>query len=169
MNDRKVRVAILNVGDPEEDADRLTEALAVLHAELARGPFQEVDYHVSVSEQALLRAKLRVWSESEHSAADVILTCGGVGLAVRDRMPEATFEVTDRRLPGVSELIRLACVRHDPAVAFLRLEAGIRGQTVIINLPGEAERLKRCLPALLPQLPAVVRQLRAPATAEAGD
>ena len=75
MNRRQVRVAILNVGDPEEEGERMTAALATLHAGLERGPFHEVDYHVSPSEQALLRARLRIWSEAEHGAADVILTC----------------------------------------------------------------------------------------------
>ncbi len=164
MSERQVRVAILNVGDPEEDGDRMTDALAVLHAELAKGPFQEVDYFVSPSEQALLRARLRVWSEAEHNAADLILTCGGVGLPLRERMPEATAEVVDRHLPGIPELIRLACVRADPGVAFLRLEAGVRRQTMIINLPGDAANLKLCLPHLLGQLPAAVRQLHSAAT-----
>lgn len=138
----------------------MTAALAAVHDELERGPFHEVDYHVSPSEQALLRARLRVWSESEHGAADVILTCGGVGLALRDRMPEATAEAVDRHLPGVPDLIRLACVRHDPSVAFLRLEAGVRRQTLIINLPGDADNLRRCLPHLLQQLPQQVRDLQ---------
>lgn len=159
MNDRQVRIAILNVGDPDEDSGRMTEALEAVHAELAKGPFQEVDYFVSASEQALLRARLRVWSEADHGAADVILTCGGVGLALRERMPDATIEVIDRSLPGIPELIRLACVRTDPGVAFLRLVAGVRRRTLIVNLPGDAANLRACLPHLLPQLPAAIRQL----------
>lgn len=160
MTARQVRVAILNVGDPEEDRERMTSALSVLHAELERGPFQEIGYHVSPGEQALLRARLRIWCEADPAAADVILTCGGVGLGLRDRMPEATAEVVDRHLPGIPDLIRLAALRHDPALAFVRLEAGIRRQTIVINLPGDAASLGRCLPALLPHLPAAVRELQ---------
>ncbi len=161
MNSRQVRIAILNVGDPEEDFERMTDVLAVLHAELARGPFHEVDYHVSPSEQALLRARLRVWSEAEHGAADVILTCGGVGLGLRERMPEATAEVVDRHLPGIPDMVRMACLRSEPGVAWLRLEAGVRRHTIIINLPGDAASLQVCVPHVLAALPAAVRQLQA--------
>lgn len=162
MNQRQVRVAILNVGDPAEESERMTDALAAVHRALAQGPFQEVDYHVSPSEQAQLRARLRVWSEQTGRPADLVLTIGGVGLALRDRMPEATGEVLERHLPGIPEYLRLACVRTDPRVAFLRLLAGVRNQTMIINLPGEAGQIDLALPHLLQALPAAVRQLQPP-------
>ena len=160
MEQRLIKVAILNVGEPDDDGDRLTESLSVLHAELAKGPFQEVDYYSAAGEQAILRARLRVWSEAEHGAVDVVLTCGGTGLSMRDRMPEATAEVVDRLLPGIPQLIRMACMRADPGVAFLRLEAGIRRRTMIINLPDDAANLRLCLPHLLGRLPQAVRSLQ---------
>ncbi len=161
MSTRQVRVAILNVGDVADDEDRLTDVLKLVHDSLSAGPFQEIDYHVSPSEQALLRARLRVWSELQsNQSADLILTFGGVGMAIRERMPEATAEVVDRHLPGLPELIRLACVRAHPWVAFLRLEAGVRNNTVIINLPGDPECLRLALPHVLRAAPRAIRQLQ---------
>ncbi len=164
MSQRRIRVAILNVGEPEETETRMTEALASVHAAMGGGQFQEVDYHASISQQALLRARLRIWSEPTPQAADLILTLGGVGLAAADRMPEATREVVERELPGVPELIRLACFRQAPHVAFLRLLAGVRHHSLIVNLPGDPLSLGLALPPLLKAVPAAIRHLHTPPT-----
>jgi molybdenum cofactor synthesis domain-containing protein len=154
----RIRVALLSVGAAAGGKRQLDESVELIRRTLPDEEFFEVDCQEVADEQALVRAKLRVWADTD--AADVILTCGGVNLGAKERVPEATAEVLDRSLPGVAELIRLASIRIDPQVALLRLEAGVRRKTLIINLPAEPVWVQRSLPLLATLLPAAVRRLR---------
>lgn len=81
-----------------------------------------------------IAAKLSRWSDS--GEVDVILTTGGTGLAPRDVTPEATLSVLERRVPGIAEAIRLRPAAKFPRAWLSRAQAGTRGRTLIINLPG---------------------------------
>jgi molybdenum cofactor synthesis domain-containing protein len=91
---------------------------------------------------------------------DVILTTGGTGLGPRDVTPEATARVLQRQVPGVAELLRSVGQRRTPHAMLSRGIAGLRGTTIIINLPGSPAGVSDGLDALLPSLPHAVEMVR---------
>lgn len=91
--------------------------------------------------------------------SDVIFTTGGTGFAPRDITPEATKEVIEREAPGISEAIRYESLKITPKAMLSRAISGIRGKTLIINLPGSPKAVKESLDVVLPVLPHAVETL----------
>lgn len=101
-------------------------------------------------ERAQLEAILVELSDREH--CDLILTTGGTGPAPRDITPEATRAVLERELPGFGEAMRAASFPHVPTAILSRATAGTRGQSLIINLPGNPSAIAECLTPLIPAI-----------------
>jgi molybdopterin adenylyltransferase len=99
---------------------------------------------------------------------DILLTTGGTGFAPRDVTPEATQQVIERPAPGLAEAMRQASLRQTPHAMLSRAIAGIRGNTLIINLPGSPKAAIENLNVLLPVLPHAVELLQEDPKAEAG-
>ena len=97
---------------------------------------------------------------ADHDHVTLVLTTGGSGLAPRDVTPEATLAVVDRLVPGLVEVARAQTVSRTPLAMLSRAVAGLRGQTLIINLPGSPTAVREWLEILLPVLPHAVRILR---------
>lgn len=115
-------------------------------------------------ERTAISAQLAAWCDRER--LDLVLTTGGTGFAPRDVTPEATLDVVERLAPGMAEVIRaesLAITRH---AMLSRGVAGIRGNTLIVNLPGSPSGAVECLGTILPILPHAVEVLRGEGTAE---
>lgn len=93
------------------------------------------------------------WLREACDVCDLILTTGGTGFAPRDVTPEATRDVIEREAPGIAELLRLEGLKKTPFAALSRGVAGIRGRTLIINLPGSPRAVRESLDVLLPLLP----------------
>lgn len=89
---------------------------------------------------------------ADQRQVNVIFTTGGTGFSPRDLTPEATEEVCERMTPGISEAIRAYSMTKTPTAMFSRATSGIRGKTLIINLPGSPKAVKECLEFLLPPL-----------------
>jgi len=83
----------------------------------------------------------------------LILTTGGTGPALRDVTPEATEAVCTRMMPGFGELMRTASLREVPTAILSRQTAGIRGRTLMVNLPGKPASIRTCLNAVFPAIP----------------
>jgi molybdenum cofactor synthesis domain-containing protein len=83
----------------------------------------------------------------------LILTTGGTGFGGRDVTPEATRAVIDREIPGLPEAMRGATAKENPLAWLSRAMAGLRGRTLIVNLPGSPQGVEECLRVLLPLLP----------------
>ena len=96
---------------------------------------------------------------ADDEGADVILTTGGTGFAPRDVTPEATNAVIDRAAPGISEAIRMKSLTVTPNAMLSRAVSGIRGKTLIINLPGSPKAVRESLEIVLPVLPHAVETL----------
>ena len=129
-----MRVAILTVSDAGargERADTSGDAIAVWTAE--RGAAL-VERTLVPDEPAQIGAVLRRWADLD--VADLVLTTGGTGLTPRDITPEATRAVFDKEAPGLAEALRFAVYPRFPRAALSRGTAGVRGRTLIINLPG---------------------------------
>jgi len=90
----------------------------------------------------------------------LVVTSGGTGLSPRDVTPEATLAVIDKQVPGIAELMRLESLKVTPRAALSRAVVGIRGKTLIINLPGSVKGVRECLGAVRPILGHAVDTLR---------
>lgn len=90
---------------------------------------------------------------ADNDEADLILVTGGTGPAPRDQTPEALDDVIDKRLPGFGELMRAASLREVPTAILSRQDAGVRGQSLIITLPGKPAAIATCLTAVFSAVP----------------
>jgi molybdenum cofactor synthesis domain-containing protein len=95
---------------------------------------------------ALAREMARL---ADEAGADLILTTGGTGFSKRDVTPEATLDVTERRVPGIPEAMRRLSLEITPRAMLSRAEAGIRGDTLIVNLPGSPKAVRETLDFIL--------------------
>ena len=91
---------------------------------------------------------------------DVVFTTGGTGLGPRDVTPEATSSVCERLVPGLAELMRAESLKKTRNAALSRALAGLRGNTLIINLPGSPKAVRECVGMLLDILPHAVEMMR---------
>ncbi len=153
-----VRTAILTVSNSSVGGESEDRAAQAIRQVLKDGPFVEVDYQSVQDQQALIRAKLRVWCDLGN--VDLILTTGGVGLGLRDRTPEATAEVIERVVPGLPEAMRAAVAKEHPLAVLSRELAGVRRTTLIVNLPGTPSSAGIALAAVVTALAFAVDELR---------
>lgn len=153
-----IRTALLTVSDRSAAGRREDRSVQALREVLATGPFVEVDYQVVPDEQAMIRSKLRIMTEDD--TVDLVLTTGGTGLAPRDRTPEATLEVVERVIPGLSELMRAVGVREDPRAALSRGVVGVRRGSLIVNLPGSPIGARSSLVAVVGVLEHAIDQIQ---------
>jgi len=102
-------------------------------------------------EQPQIEAALRQLSDIENCC--LIVTTGGTGPALRDVTPEATETVCSKMMPGFGELMRTASLKFVPTAILSRQTAGIRGQSLIVNLPGKPSAIDDCLQAVFPAVP----------------
>jgi molybdenum cofactor synthesis domain-containing protein len=141
-----IRVAILTVSDAgargeraDTSGDRIAEWVG------GRGYTLAARSLVADETVAIARA-LCAWADT--GAADLVLTTGGTGLTPRDVTPEGTRAVLDREAPGIAEALRVSVLGRFPRAALSRGIAGIRGRTLIINLPGSPGGVKDGLAVL---------------------
>ena len=106
------------------------------------------------------------WSDS--GDLDVILTTGGTGFSPRDVTPEATLAIIERGAPGLAEAMRNASLKVTAHAMLSRATAGIRGHTLIVNLPGSPKGAMENLEVILPVLPHAVELLKNEPGAETG-
>jgi molybdopterin adenylyltransferase len=156
-----MRVSVLTISDSVAGGraeDRSGPSVIARCKELG---WEIVSSAVRADDQSAIEAFLEVAADSD--SADVVLTTGGTGLGPRDVTPEATMAVIERLIPGFSEHMRAEGVRKTPRALLSRGIAGIRGETIIVNLPGSPRGAVESLDAiagLLPHAVAVVHGAR---------
>ena len=113
-------------------------------------PWEDV-YRLIPDEQPVIEATLRELCDLEGCC--LVLTTGGTGPAARDVTPEATAAVCSKILDGFGEQMRAVSLRYVPTAILSRQLAGIRGSSLIINLPGKPKSIRECLDAVFPAVP----------------
>lgn len=146
------KVGILTASDKGSRGEREDTSAQVIREYVEEELNGEiVEYRVVPDEQPEIIAALI--EMTDYYKADLILTTGGTGLAPRDVTPEATLQVIDRQVPGIPEAMRMISMSKNPRAMLSRSVAGIRGRTLIINLPGSPKGVHECLSAIIDQLP----------------
>ena len=158
MLDSPIRLAIITLSDRVAAGVRQDESGVLIHELMASLNPQIISQQVLPDD--LDQLKLTLQNLADHEHADLILTTGGTGLAARDITPEATLAVIQRRVPGIEEAMRATGLTKTPYAMLSRAVAGVRGHTLIINLPGSPKGVRENLEVILPVIPHAVRLLR---------
>jgi len=153
-----MRAAILTLSDKGSRGERVDESGPALAAWLSERGVQTVQSRIIADEFEQIVAVLTEWADAD--TADLILTTGGTGVSPRDITPEATLQVVERTIPGLGELMRLKSLEKTPMASLSRAVAGIRNQTLIINLPGSPRGAVENLEAVWPTLGHAVEKIR---------
>jgi molybdopterin adenylyltransferase len=117
-------------------------------------------YQVIPDEQDQIEATLIRLADQEQCS--LIVTTGGTGPAKRDVTPEATEAVCDRMMPGFGELMRAESLKFVPTAILSRQTAGLRGRSLIVNLPGKPKSIRECLDAVFPAIPYCIDLMEGP-------
>jgi molybdopterin adenylyltransferase len=156
------RIGILTVSDRAsrgEYEDRGGPAIADALAEMLTGEWEAVR-RVIADEQHLIELNLTELCDQEGCA--LVVTTGGTGPAPRDVTPEATEAVCEKLLPGFGELMRAVSLKSVPTAILSRQTAGVRGKTLVVNLPGKPAAIRECLIAVMPAIPYCVDLIGGP-------
>lgn len=108
-------------------------------------------YKIIPDEQEVIEKTIIDMVDNENCC--LVVTTGGTGPAKRDVTPEATEVVCDRMMPGFGELMRIESLKYVPTAILSRQTAGLRGSSLIINLPGKPKSIRECLDAVFPAVP----------------
>jgi molybdenum cofactor synthesis domain-containing protein len=153
-----ITVAILTVSDSCSQGEREDISGRTIEETLPRDQFDTVARGIVPDDRDEITAELVTLADI--AGVDLVLTTGGTGFGPRDVTPDATASVCDRMVPGLGELMRLEGFRRTPNAVLSRAVAGIRGHTLVINLPGSPRAVRECLEIILEVLPHAVEMLR---------
>jgi len=149
----KVRIGIVTVSDrasagtyQDLSGPAIREALQAF----LQSPWEEC-YRLIPDETPIIETTLRELCDVEGCC--LVLTTGGTGPALRDVTPEATEAVCEKLLPGFGEQMRAVSLRYVPTAILSRQTAGIRGASLIVNLPGKPKSIRECMEAVFPAVP----------------
>ncbi|NJM24275.1 MAG: molybdopterin adenylyltransferase [Bacteroidia bacterium] len=157
-----IRIGIINVSDRASQGiyeDLPGKAIAEVLSEYITSVWER-EYAVIPDEQALIEATLRDMADNKNCC--LIVTSGGTGPAKRDVTPEATEAVCNKMMPGFGEQMRAVSLQYVPTAILSRQAAGVRGKTLIINLPGKPKAIRQCLEAVFPAIPYCIDLLEGP-------
>ena len=157
-----IRIGILTVSDRAsrgEYTDLGGPAIEEYMSQAIAGHWEAV-YRIVADEQQEIEAAICELSDREGCC--LVVTTGGTGPAVRDVTPEATESVSQKMMPGFGELMRTISLQYVPTAILSRQTAGIRGRSLIINLPGKPKAIAQCLDAVMPAVPYCIDLLKGP-------
>jgi len=151
-----ITVAILTLSDKGSKGKRKDKSGPLIEKIIKRIGGKIASYDILPDEKSLIKKKML----SLCNKVDLILTTGGTGLSPRDVTPEATLEVIKREIPGIPEAMRYKGLKKTPHAMISRAVAGVRGKTLIINLPGSPRAVEENLEVVLPALPHVIEKIK---------
>jgi len=148
-----IRIGIINISDRASKGiyeDIPGQAIVSTLTEYLKSPWEK-EYAVIPDEQNVIEQTLIAMADQKKCC--LIVTSGGTGPALRDVTPEATEAVCTKMLPGFGEKMRSESLKYVPTAILSRQVAGIRNQTLIVNLPGKPKAIRQCLDAVFPAIP----------------
>lgn len=157
-----IRIGIINVSDRASQGiyeDIPGKAIVATLNEYLKSEWVQ-EYAVIPDEQALIEKTLIEMADVKKCC--LIITSGGTGPAKRDVTPEATEAVCNKLMPGFGELMRTTSLAYVPTAILSRQTAGIRNETLIVNLPGKPKAIRQCLDAIFPAIPYCIDLLEGP-------
>jgi molybdopterin adenylyltransferase len=162
MNPTTANIGVLTVSDRAsrgEYEDRGGPAIREYLAEILTSPWKDVS-RIVPDERPLLEAAIMEMCDEQGCC--LVITTGGTGPAARDITPEATEAVCQKMMPGFGELMRKVSLEKVPTAILSRQTAGIRGGSLIVNLPGQPRAIRECLDAVFPAIPYCIDLLEGP-------
>jgi molybdopterin adenylyltransferase len=162
MSSQPIRIGIVTISDRASKGiyeDRGGPAIRDCLTEILSCPWEAVA-RIIPDERYLIEETLKHLCDQENCC--LVVTTGGTGPARRDVTPEATEAVCDKLLDGFGELMRAVSLRVVPTAILSRQLAGIRGRTLIVNLPGKPSAIRDCLLAVFPAIPYCIDLLEGP-------
>lgn len=105
-----------------------------------------------------IKKSMKLFCDEYHM--DLVISTGGTGLSPRDVTPEATREILDKEIPGIGEMMRISTIHFTPLSILSRATGGIRGKSLVVNLPGSPKAVKQCLESILPVIPHALEVIR---------
>ena len=152
------KVAILTISDRGSKGER-EDASGPLIAQMVKElPGEVIHSEIIPDEKGQIAEALR--RSADQLKADLVLTTGGTGLSPRDVTPDATLEVIGKEVPGFAEAMRAESLKKTPHAMISRAVVGIRGATLIVNLPGSPKSVRENLSVILPALPHALSKLK---------
>jgi molybdopterin adenylyltransferase len=158
----KARIGIITVSDRASAGvyeDISGKAIIDTMNEYLTSAWEEV-YKIIPDEQEVIEETIKDMVDNEKCS--LVVTTGGTGPAKRDVTPEATEAVCDRMMPGFGELMRAESLKFVPTAILSRQTAGLRGSSLIVNLPGKPKSIRECLDAVFPAIPYCIDLMEGP-------
>lgn len=152
------RAAVITVSDRGSRGEREDGSGPEIAGMVEAMGMEIVDRRIIPDEKEMIRQVLM--DMSDRADVDLILTTGGTGVSPRDVTPDATLEVIDREIPGMAEAMRRQSSTVTAHAMISRAVAGIRGRTLIINLPGSPKGARENLAVLIPALPHAIEKIK---------
>ena len=159
---QKIKIGILTLSDRASAGIYKDEATEQVKSVLSSYIKNDIEFVCELipDEFELIKAKLIALCDDDKCA--FIVTTGGTGPAKRDVTPEATEAVCEKMLPGFGELMRQTSLKYVPTAILSRQTAGVRQNSLIVNLPGQPKAIKECLEPIFPAIPYCLDLIGAP-------
>ena len=155
---RTIRAVVLTISDSASRGEREDLSGPAVLGQLQELGAEVVGTEILPDEEEVIAERLRRYADQD--GVDLVVTTGGTGFGSRDITPEATRQVIAREAPGLAELMRAESLRVTPLAALSRSVCGIRGRTLIVNLPGSVRGARENLQAIVRLLPHAIALLR---------
>jgi molybdopterin adenylyltransferase len=151
-------LAILTVSTSGYHGQRQDTGSEAIKEVLSPPDYEVVRYEVVSDDREMIAERLARWADAPD--VDLVVSTGGTGLGPRDVTPEACLSILDKEVPGLAEAMRAETLKFTPMTMLSRSVAGIRGNTLIITLPGSPKGVKETLEVVKPVLPHAIELLK---------